>query len=53
MIVKRKGKFIVMSKKTKRNLGTYPFKNKKEEEEAERKAKKRLKQIEFFKRVGK
>jgi hypothetical protein len=44
MIVKRKGKYIVMSKKTKRKFGTY---------KTLIEAKKRLAQIEYFKRVGK
>jgi hypothetical protein len=42
MIVKRKGKFVVMSEKTKRKFGTY--KTKKE-------ALERLRQIEYFKSI--
>jgi len=45
MIVKRKAGYYVLSEKTRRNLGG-PYKTKKE-------AKKRLQQVEYFKRLGK
>jgi len=45
MIVKRKDGYYVLSEKTKRNLGG-PYKTEKE-------AKKRLGQVEFFKRLKK
>jgi len=44
MIVKRKSGYYVLSEKTRRNLGG-PYKTKKE-------AKKRLQQVEYFKRLG-
>lgn len=45
MIVKRKDGYYVLSEKTKRNLGG-PYKTREE-------AEKRLKQVEFFKHMGK
>jgi len=45
MIVKRKNGYYVLSEKTKRNLGG-PYKT-------EEKAKKRLRQVEFFKHLKK
>ena len=44
MIVKRKAGYVVLSEKTRRNLGG-PYKTRQE-------AKKRLRQVEFFKHIS-
>lgn len=44
MIIRKKGKYEVVSKRTHRNLGTYKTK---------KQAQKRLKQVEYFKNLNK